>query len=83
MALEKPVVAFAAAGAGEILTNEKEGLLMPAASGSAGLTEAMRKVLLSPSLREKLGKAARITVQQRFNAVDGAEQMRKLYESLM
>jgi len=83
MALEKPVVAFATAGAGEILTNEKDGLLMPAASGSVGLTEAMRKVLLSPSLREKLGKAARLTVQQRFNAIDGAEQMRKLYASLM
>lgn len=82
MALEKPVIAFAAAGAGEILTNEKDGLLMPAASGSVGLMEAMRKVLLSPSLGEKLGKAARLTVQQRFNAADGAEQIRKLYESL-
>jgi len=83
MALEKPVIAFAAAGAGEILTNEKDGLLMPAASGSVGLTEAMRKVLLSPSLGEKLGKAARLTVQQRFNAADGAGQIRKLYESLL
>jgi len=82
MALEKPVIAFGAAGAGEILTNEKDGLLIPPASSSAGLTEAMRKVLLSPSLCEQLGKAARITVQQRFNAAAGAAKMRELYEAL-
>ena len=82
MALEKPVVAFDAAGAGEILTNEKDGLLTPPESRSAGLAEAMRKVLSSPSLRERLGKAARITVQQQFNAADGAVKMRELYETL-
>jgi glycosyltransferase involved in cell wall biosynthesis len=83
MALEKTVVAFDAAGPGEILTNERDGLLMPAESGSAGLADGMRKVLLSPSLRETLGKAARLTVQQRFNAAGGAAQIKELYESLV
>ncbi|MEO6906435.1 MAG: glycosyltransferase family 4 protein [Abditibacteriaceae bacterium] len=83
MALEKTVVAFDAAGAGEILTNEKDGLLISPESGSAGLVQAMRKVLLSSSLREKLGKAGSLTVQQRFNATDGTAQMTKLYESLI
>lgn len=83
MALEKVVIAFDAAGAGEILTNEKDGLSIALESRSVGLMHAMRRVLLSPSLREKLGKAARLTVQQRFNAADGAEQIWKLYESLV
>jgi glycosyltransferase involved in cell wall biosynthesis len=83
MALEKTVIAFDAAGPGEILTNEKDGLLIPAESGSAGLADGMRKVLLSPSLRETLGKAARQTVQQQFNAAGSAAQIQELYESLV
>lgn len=82
MALEKPVIAFAAAGPGEILTNEQDGLLMPPESGSAGLAQAMQKVLLSPSHRKRLGKAARMTVEQQFNAADTAVQIRQLYEFL-
>lgn len=82
MALEKAVVAFDVAGASEILTNEKDGLLIPPEMGSMGLVNGMRKVLLSPSLRKRLGASARITVQQRFNAQAGAAQMRKLYESV-
>lgn len=82
MALGKAVIAFDAAGPGEIITNEKDGLLMPTESGSAGLTQAMQKVLLSPTVRKELGKAARITAQQRFYAVDAAAQMQQLYKSL-
>ena len=83
MALEKTVVAFGAAGASEIISNNKDGLLMPAASGGAGLAEAMRKVLLSSSLRERLGKAARLSVRQRFSAAQSAEQIRELYASML
>lgn len=79
MALEKTVVAFYAAGAGEIVTSEKDGLLVPPGADSAGLAEAMRKVLLSAPLREQLGNAARRTVQERFNAVTCATKTRELY----
>jgi glycosyltransferase involved in cell wall biosynthesis len=82
MALQKPVIAFDAAGPGEILTHGEDGLLAPPESGSAGLAEAMQKVLLTPDFRRKLGEAARRTVRQRFGAADGAARLRRLYESL-
>ena len=82
MALEKAVIAFDCGGASEILTTMKDGLLIPPESGSAGLAEAMQKVLLAPSLRKEWGKAARQTVRHRFNATDNARQILQLYESL-
>jgi len=82
MALQKPVVAFDAAGPGEILTHLKDGLLASPASSSAGLAVEMRKVLLSPSLRHELGVQARRTVCNRFEASICAAQVKAIYEKI-
>jgi len=82
MALQKPVVAFDAAGPGEIVTHLKDGLLASPASSSAGLAVEMRKVLLSPSLRHELGVNARRTVGERFEASSCAARIKTIYEKV-
>lgn len=82
MALRKTVIAFDAAGPGEILSDQRDGWLVPPEQGSAGLAAAMQKVLLTPALRAQWGQVAHTSVQQHFDAAAGAEKMRLLYEAL-
>lgn len=58
MALGKPVVAGAAGGPAEIITDGVHGLLTPFGD-SAALAAAMRRLLADPDLAARLGRAAR------------------------
>ncbi len=58
MAAGLPIAATSVGGVPEILENEVNGLLVPARSPQA-LREAIRRLLVSPDLREKLASEAR------------------------
>ena len=82
MALEKPVVAYDENGPSEIVTHEKDGLLVDPQTEN-GLALAMKKVLHEREMRHALGQAARKTVAQKFNINDSAQKIHDLYREAL
>jgi colanic acid/amylovoran biosynthesis glycosyltransferase len=78
MALAVPTIGTDAGGVGDIITNEYDGLLVPA-DDEHRLAAAIQRLLEDPALRRRLGENARKTVVERFDSRIGAE---KLYERL-
>lgn len=66
MALGRPVVAMACVGLRECLSNEEDGLLVPAGDVPAA-ADAILRVLTDRALAGRLGEAARSTVERRFS----------------
>jgi glycosyltransferase involved in cell wall biosynthesis len=66
MARQLPVVASAVGGLTEILTDGVDGMLVPPGDEHA-LASALRQLIARPDLRERLGRAARMTVTSRFS----------------
>ena len=62
-----PVVGSRQAGIAEAVEDRRTGLLVPPASPSA-LAEAIRAIVDQSDLRRPMGAAARLAVQERFNA---------------
>jgi glycosyltransferase involved in cell wall biosynthesis len=101
MALQKVAIAFHANGPREIITHEKDGLLVPLAqkpedeegeewseekiaeSEADALAHAMKRALLSESLRDEIGQAARNSVVQKFHIADSAQAVRELYREVL
>jgi len=74
MAMAMPVVACDSGGVPEIVTDGRDGLLVPPRSASA-LSQAMARLRTVPDKGATLGRAARSTVCARFTpaqAVDAA-----------
>ncbi len=67
MASALPVVTTPVSGIPELVTTDRNGLLVPP-SDPRSLAAALRRLLESPALRRQLGVAARATVEQRFGA---------------
>ncbi len=65
LAMGKPVIASATSDAHRVITDGENGLLFPPGDTSA-LISVMRE-LRDPTLRERLGKAARNTAEERFS----------------
>ena len=65
MACGLPAVCTAWAGAGEMITHEVDGLLVPVDDVEA-LAAALRRLVHDPALRERLGKSA-LAVRERFS----------------
>lgn len=61
MATGLPVVVTSNAGSAELIEDGHDGLIVPAGDASA-LTEAIRRLLEQPALRQQLGAAARAKV---------------------
>ena len=61
-----PIVATNVGGIGEAIRDQKEGLLVSAASASE-LETALDRLCSEPALRERLGKAARSRFEERFS----------------
>lgn len=78
MACGCPVVASAAGGLAEIITDEHDGLLA-APADPAALAHAAVALLTSPERRRRMGNAARATVERRFAAPVVARRMAGLY----
>jgi glycosyltransferase involved in cell wall biosynthesis len=81
MAAGLPVVAAAAGGPTEIITDGVDGLL--ARPGDAGeLARRLRELALDAELRERLGRHARET-SRRYSAEGAAAQMLRVYEAVL
>lgn len=77
MAAGKPVVAARVGDVPALVRHEETGLLAPAEDVEA-LTDAMRRLLVDPDLRERLGAAGR----RRAEALFSVERMVRRYEAL-
>jgi glycosyltransferase involved in cell wall biosynthesis len=66
MAAGLPVVASRLSGIPELVTDGKSGLLTPPGDVAA-LAAAIRRLHDDPALRERLGRAARATVERDFD----------------
>lgn len=81
MSLRKPVIAYNENGPSEIITHEKDGLLVDPQADD-GLALAMKQVLLGPELRETLGTNGRACVTQKFHIADSAQKINDLYHKI-
>jgi glycosyltransferase involved in cell wall biosynthesis len=81
MAAGLPVVATAAGGPAEVITDGVDGLLVPPGDVAA-LAAAVRRLLLDQALRAQLGQAAARRAEEFAPEVIGA-QLRRLYDDLL
>lgn len=68
MALGLPVIASSVDGVPEAVADGRNGLLVPPGNPQA-LAAALRRLVLDPDLRSRLGAAARQTVAERFGLI--------------
>jgi len=81
MSLRKPVIAFNENGPSEIITHEKDGLLVDP-HFEDGLAMAMMQVLREPELRHLLTENGRAAVMQKFHIADSAQKIADLYHKI-
>lgn len=81
MAAGLPVIATRVSGTPDVVTNEKDGLLIPPES-SESLADAMKRVILDPSLRQRLGQNARRRVEDDYSLERIAGVYSNLYSRL-
>src|SRR6202040_1290339 len=79
MAYEIPSIAFNRGALGEIIENEKSGLLV-SGPDVAEISNAIAKILRNQALAKKLGEAGRKRVQDNFSAERMVEGMIGVYE---
>jgi glycosyltransferase involved in cell wall biosynthesis len=82
MAMKKPVVALNNGGTPEVVEHGKAGLLS-APADLPGLATNLCQLLRSPALRAEFGEYGRRTVEAYFTAERMAENMERLYASLL
>jgi L-malate glycosyltransferase len=81
MALEKPVIASAAGGNLEVITNNVDGRLVPPLDAPAW-ARAIEELLLSPRSAARLGIAARPVARERFALEHTVCRTAELYKSI-
>ncbi len=74
-----PVITTPVGGIPQIVTHEMNGLLV-APGDVAGLATAIRRLLLDPPLRKRLGRAARTTVETRFSLREALARLSGIYQ---
>lgn len=77
-----PVIAVNANGPGEILEDERTGLLVPPGDVES-LADAMLRIASDPDLAERLARAAREEVGQRFRADRTARRVADVYADVL
>ena len=81
MACGRPVVASAVGGMPEVITDGRDGLLLPARDDQRWL-ETVTRLLADQPAREQLGAAARQTIIRRFSPDREVAQLLALYDQL-
>ena len=83
MACATPVVsaAFTPAAYSTIVQHERTGLLIPSTEVS-DLDPALRRIVESTDLRQRLGRQARLHAENMFNYIDMVRATEKLYERI-
>jgi len=79
MASGVPVVSTTVSGIPELVESNGDGLLVPPGS-PAKLADALDQILLDPHLGEKLARAGRIKVRERFSIDRNAAQLLRLFQ---
>jgi glycosyltransferase involved in cell wall biosynthesis len=74
-----PVIATPVGGIPQILTHEANGLLV-APGDIAALAAAIKRLLQDRALRERLGSAARSTIERRFSLDDAMARLSSIYQ---
>jgi glycosyltransferase involved in cell wall biosynthesis len=82
LSLGKPVVATSIGGIPLVVKAGVNGILCPSGDIEA-LAEAIAGLIAEDSLRIRLGKAARASVQERFNWTDVAVRFAALFTSVV
>lgn len=82
MAMEKPVVASRVGGIPDLVQHGINGFLVPPGDVE-GLAEALIKTLMDKGLAEKMGKAGRKMITEKFSADHMARSIEKLYCNLL
>ena len=78
MASGLPVVSTSVSGIPEVIESERDGLLVPPNDPNA-LARAMDRLLVDPHLRDRLARAARAKVEERFSIDRSADQLVELF----
>lgn len=78
----RPIVTTDVPGCREVVRDGDNGFLVPARDAVA-LAAAMRKLLVDPALRERMGARGRARAVREFSSAHVAEQTLELYESLL
>jgi glycosyltransferase involved in cell wall biosynthesis len=81
-AMGLPVVASDLGGPRELVRHEETGLLVPAKDVEA-LSEALRRLLMNPSLRSAYGSAGQELAKSEFDADRNTARIIALYDSLL
>lgn len=81
MAMELPVIATRVSGTPEVITNGKDGILIPPGSVDS-LVENMKLIISNPDLRHGLGRNARLRVISGFSLQHVAELYSEVYSKL-
>ena len=77
-----PVVTTSTCGMKDVIENQQNGLLVPIRSPQAIVT-AIDALLANPSLRSRLGKAARADARAHYTWDRAAEPVVRAYETVM
>lgn len=80
-AAAKPAVATCVGGVPEVVTDGRDGLLVPPRSPES-LAAGMERLCASPELRMQLGAAARETVRARFDFATQTRTLVQIYEEI-
>jgi glycosyltransferase involved in cell wall biosynthesis len=78
MACGLPVVSTAVSGIPELVEDGVNGLLVPAEQPEA-VAEALCRLHADPALAARLGRAARATIRERFDADESAQRLVALF----
>ena len=81
MVASRAIVASITAGIPEAIVDEREGLLVPPGNANA-LADALQRLLMDPSLRERLGAAAGARGREEFTVQVMADHYEALYQEL-
>lgn len=81
MAAGLPVVALNASGVREVVSDDKNGFLLPANASPERLAEALERVASDPELAKRLGEGARVTAHE-FSRERSARRALALYEEI-
>ena len=81
MACEKAVVATAVGGVSDVITDRENGLTVPA-NDAESLSKAILELLNDQTLRVRLGKSARETIQKEFTLQKELDANLNIYKTL-
>ena len=79
MAMEIPCVATWITGVPELIRNELDGLLV-APADTEGMAAAIARLMDDPQLRERLGKAGRVRVEERYQLNRNVGHLAEIFE---